>query len=140
MGEIFELEINDIQPSQLFVSEQKLKNVYKWLNKDINSYDPIPVKDLNGKTVFTDGHTRSFALYKLGAKKVKVYWDKDELDWEAYQICVNWCLKEGITNITHLESRILNDDQYRLMWHERCRKMQAKVRKRKSQGSLNKPS
>lgn len=132
MSEIIELKILDIQPSQLFISDAKLKAIYGWLNIDNDySYEPIPVKDLNGKIIFTDGHTRAFALYKLGIEKVRVIWDTDDLDWEAYQICVDWCVDEGIKNISHLNQRVLNNEEYELLWHDRCRQMQDELKKKR---------
>ncbi|TDT58389.1 hypothetical protein [Fonticella tunisiensis] len=134
MSELTELSILDIQPSQLFISNEKLMAIYKWLNaKNDYNYDPIPVKYLNGKIIFTDGHTRALALYKLGFEKIRVFWDTDELNWEAYQICVDWCVNEGITNISHLDNRILDGEQYEILWYDRCRKMQAELEERRLQ-------
>ncbi|KGN00965.1 hypothetical protein Z969_08915 [Clostridium novyi A str. 4570] len=125
MPNIFEMKLLDVQPSQLFISKTKLENVLKWLNVDsINKCDPIPVKNLNGKVIFTDGHTRAFAMYKMGIENIKVYWDEDELDWRVYEICVDWCTKDGIKSISHLDQRVISNDEYEILWYERCRKMQ----------------
>lgn len=75
---IFRMKILDIQPSQLFISEMKLNKVSEWLNyKSIEDYDPVPIKKLNEKIIFTDGHTRAFALYKMGIDNIRAYWDED---------------------------------------------------------------
>ena len=126
MPEIFKMKLLNIQPSQLFISDTKLKKIYEWLDiEHIECYDPLPVKSLNGKIIFTDGHTRAFALYNMGAEEVNVYWDETpDLDWEAYQICVDWCVEEGITNISGLSKRVVDDEGYETLWYDRCRKMQ----------------
>ncbi len=133
MQENFELTIDIIQPSQLYISKQKLLTIQKWLNSHEDDYQPIPVKRLNGKIIYTDGHTRAFVLFKLGVKKIHVYWDRDEMDWEAYQICVDWCVSEGILNISHLEPRLLDSEQYKRLWINRCEKMQAQLQDLKNQ-------
>lgn len=48
MPEIFKMKILDIGPSQLFISEHKLKEVSKWLNHNTpKKYEPIQIKKLN---------------------------------------------------------------------------------------------
>lgn len=57
MTEIFKMKLLDIQPSQLFISEYKVKEVSRWLKfEKIEEYEPISIKRLNGKVIFTDGH------------------------------------------------------------------------------------
>lgn len=103
----------------------KLNKVSEWLNyESIEDYDPVPIKKLNEKIIFTDGHTRAFALYKMGIDNIRAYWDEDELDWDAYQICVDWCVEEGIRNISHLEQKVINNEAYEVLWYDRCRNMQ----------------
>jgi len=130
MQKIFELAIGKIQPSQLYISKEKMLAIQKWLTSLEDDYQPIPVKWLNGKIIYTDGHTRAFVLFKLSVKKIKVYWDPDEMDWEAYQICVDWCMNEGINHISHLENRLLDREQYKRLWVDRCKKMQAQLQGR----------
>lgn len=48
--------------------------------------------------------------------EIKVYWD-------AYQICVNWCINKNIKSIGDLEKRIIPDGEYKVLWLDRCRKM-----------------
>lgn len=127
MTTIFELPIDQIQPSQLYISQAKLAGVHAWLEPDgLSHFTPIPVKELNGRIIYTDGHTRAFALYQKGVQTVPVYRDEDELDWEAYQICVDWCLEAGIRRIADLAGRILDEEAYKTLWLKRCAAMQQK--------------
>ncbi|MCY6960233.1 hypothetical protein [Clostridium brassicae] len=124
MSKEFIMDLNDIQPSQLYINSQKLHNVLKWFKpNEYNSYDAIPIKNLNGKIIFTDGHTRAYASYLKGVQTIKVYWDEDELDWNAYEICVEWCNLEGIKSIYDLKNRVINPDEYKILWIERCEKI-----------------
>lgn len=128
MDDYILMEVKAIQPSQLYISKQKLENVLKWFNPiDYDSYDAIPIKKLNGKIIFTDGHTRAYAAYLKGAKNIKVYFDEDELDWEAYQICVDWCNSEGIKAVEDLKERVINQSDYEVLWIERCRNMHSQL-------------
>ncbi|MGL4914328.1 MAG: recombinase family protein [Romboutsia sp.] len=63
MKDRFMMNLSDIQPSQLYINQEKLSNILKWIKpNDFNSYDPIPVKQLNDRIVFVDGHTIVFAI------------------------------------------------------------------------------
>lgn len=120
MSPTFKLSLEQIQPSQLYICDDKLESV----KDNWESTEPIPIKKLNGEIIFTDGHTRAFYAYQKGLTEIEVYWDEDELDWEAYQICVDWCRDAGIFTIADLENRIVNQQDYEKMWYDRCRKMQ----------------
>jgi len=116
----FYLDIDKVMPSQLYISKEKLKNVIKYIrNNGVNNIEPIPVKQIDNIIFYTDGHTRAFALWKMGFKKIKVVWETEELDWELYLICINWCKNEKISNISHL--KIISHNQYKKWWIKRCK-------------------
>lgn len=121
MVEIFDVEITSIHPSQLYISEKKLREIQDSLNpKDPTLEDPIPIKELNGRTIFVDGHTRAVALHLLDQKTMPVYWEYEDLDWNMYEICVQWCVDEGIHSIRDLANRIVSHEDYKLLWYKRC--------------------
>ena len=63
MSKIFLLELNKIQPSQLYLNKNKLKSSLNNLkSNDLNSFEPIPIKILNNKYIATDGHHRAFIV------------------------------------------------------------------------------
>jgi hypothetical protein len=119
--------IQSLQPSQLYISKQKLAAVESWLSENIDTYEPIPIKELDGRIVSTDGHTRLFALSRMGIQEARVVWDEDDLDWDAYRICVQWCLEEGINSVIDMENRILDGEDYQRLWLDRCKKMQEEL-------------
>ena len=119
MPETFRLRLDQVQPSQLYINRGKLGAV-----QAAARLEAVPVKELNGRIVFTDGHTRAFAAHLAGRREIEVYWEDEELDWEAYQICVDWCLAEGIHSIADLTGRVIDPRQYDILWLERCRHMQ----------------
>jgi hypothetical protein len=127
MTKTFFMKLDEIQPSQLYISSDKLRNVRKDFPSEQASIDPIPIKKLRDQIIFVDGHTRAFAAFQRGFSTVPVYWEYEELDWEAYEICVEWCKEEGIHTIADLKDRVVSHQQYERLWYERCAKMQKKL-------------
>jgi hypothetical protein len=121
---MFLMPLDQIQPSQLYINTQKLAQVMAWWEPPrLVTLTPVPIKRLNGRVIYTDGHTRAFAAYQQGFTKVPVVWDEDELDWEAYQICVDWCLEVGIHTVMDLQRRVIPPEAYEHLWIGRCRRM-----------------
>lgn len=125
MSKVFYKPLDELQPSQLYISAAKLACVQRDFDPArSDTLEPIPIKALDGRVIMTDGHTRALAAYLAGLTEVPVVWDEDELDWEAYQICVEWCLEAGIRTIADLQDRIVPAEEYEVVWHQRCREMQ----------------
>jgi len=114
-------KIDQITPSQLYLSSERLK--------DVNNIEtePLPIRRIGDELFFTDGHHRAFTLYKKGEKEVEVYTDEDDMDWLQYLICVNWCEKEGIYTIADMSDRIVSEKEFNELWIERCQSMHEQV-------------
>lgn len=131
----FKLRLEEIQPSQLYISREKYAEVLKLYESDEKSQlEPIPIKELDGELVSTDGHTRGVMWVLKGFEEVDCVWEDLEMDWEAYRICVQWCKDAGITSMFDLRDRFLTHSQYEILWLERCRIMQEDLEKRRNQG------
>ncbi len=124
MPKTFFMKLSEIQPSQLYISSDKLSSVTDGFPSEPSLVEPIPIKKLKGEIIFVDGHTRAFVAFQCGFSKVPVYWEYEELDWEAYEICAAWCKEEGIHTIADLKSRVISHQDYEKLWYERCAKMQ----------------
>jgi len=127
MTKAFFMKLNEIQPSQLYISSDKLSSVMKSFPSKPSSIEPIPIKKLRDQIVFVDGHTRAFAAFMCGVSEVPVYWEYEDLDWEAYEICVEWCKEEGIHTIANLKNRVISHREYEKLWYEKCAKMQEEL-------------
>lgn len=114
--------ILSLQPSQLYVSRNKLLAVDAAYSP-CEEEEPLPVWEWNSMLVLTDGHTRALAAFLRGEEQLPVYEDTDELNWEAYRICVGWCLDEGIRSVAHLQDRVISAESYEELWLGRCRRM-----------------
>ncbi|NHJ33374.1 MAG: hypothetical protein FK732_10975 [Asgard group archaeon] len=132
MNSVFLLKLTDIQPSQLYISEKKLAKTQKKFDpNDIESLEVIPVKKLGDDIIYTDGHTRAYAAYLLGWKEVKVEWETEDLDWEMYEICVDWCKQDGIYSIADLSSRVISHKEYETLWYERCNQLHKQMEEKR---------
>lgn len=128
MPDICELKLKDLQPSQFYISERKLREVNEWFHPaDLSNFEPIPVKMLDGIPVMTDGHTRAVAAVLAGLDKVPLVWDEDELSWEMYRRCILECKARGIHSPEDLPGRIISESEYREKWDAWCDEMQAEV-------------
>jgi hypothetical protein len=130
----FMMKLNEIQPSQLYINSEKLSIVMKTFDSNKPELmEPIPIKELGNKIVFVDGHTRAFATFLHNFSEVPVYWEDEELDWDAYEICVEWCRKEQIHTIADLKNRVVSQKDYEILWYKRCEKMQQDLKKERIQ-------
>ncbi len=135
-AKVFWTALGDIQPSQLWVSAEKLAQVQElWPAIDAHTFPPLPVKRLGDRVVMTDGHTRALAAYLSGLSQIRVYWDEDDLDWEAYEICVAWCEADRIRSIADLKDRVVSEEDSERLWYRRCRAMHQELAdKRRARG------
>lgn len=132
MTKAFMMKLNEIQPSQLYISSEKLSEIVKTFDcSNPKLIEPIPIKKLGNEIVFVDGHTRAFAVFLRGFSEVPVYWEDEELDWDAYEICLRWCKEDGIHTVADLKNRVVSQKDYETLWYARCEEMQRGLAKRK---------
>ena len=132
------ISIHYMQPSQLYISEEKIQQVRQWFDpKDLNFFPPIPIKVLDGLLVMTDGHTRAVVALQAGLTTLPFVWENDELDWDMYRACVDACKAQGITSPGDLLGRIVTALEYQEKWHKWCDSMQADILARREQDRLS---
>ena len=118
------MKLSQIQPSQLYVSAAKLARVQAAVDpRGPASLGPLPVVMLGDQVVLTDGHTRALAAFLAGLEEVPTCWDEDELDWEAYRVCVRWCREAGVHSVADLAERVVDLEAYERLWRGRCAEM-----------------
>jgi hypothetical protein len=137
MSEPFTARLSGIQPSQLYINSSRLSRVHESIRRgDPVLREPLPVWRHAGRLVLTDGHTRALAAHLLDHETVEVRLDTDDLDWEAYAICVDWCAAEGVFSIADLAKRVVTAEDFERLWLARCRAMNRELEiKRKGGGS-----
>ena len=128
MTDITQLTLKDLQPSQFWISEKKLGDVERWFEpNDLKTFEPIPVKLLDGVPVMTDGHTRAVAACRAGLDRVPLVWDTDELNWTMYRMCVAACRERGVISPDDLLDRILSEADYHTEWDDWCDRLHEHV-------------
>jgi len=114
-NQTFYLGFDELTPSQLYLSEGKLAEL-----KDFSATEALPVRRFGDKIALTDGHHRAYLIWQSGAEKLPVYWDEDDLDWNIYEICLQWCEEAGVLVVPDFANRIINAEEYQKLWHDRC--------------------
>ena len=126
--QLMKMRLKDLQPSQFYISEKKLKDIESWFDpNDLSNFDPIPVKLLDGNPVMTDGHTRAVAAIQAGLDSVPLVCDEDDLNWDMYRACVSVCQEQSIYSPVDLIERINPAEEYIEKWDKWCDVMQAEV-------------
>ena len=117
----------DLGLSQIYLNENKIKAIEKWFNlNDMSIFKPLTVHDYeNGKYTLTDGHSRAYVAYMNGLTFVPIVYDNDDmvagkLGKILYCADIEWCGRFHIENISHLESRIITNEEYQRLWIRRC--------------------
>jgi hypothetical protein len=129
------MPLERLQPSQLYISAAKLRRVRERM--DLSSaaeLAPLPIARLGQDLVLTDGHTRAYAAWVAGLRRLRVAWDMDELDIEAYELCVQWCVQEGIRTVGDFRGRVVDAEAYRSLWLDRCAEMHRVLAARRAHG------
>lgn len=137
MESIFLMSLKDIQPSQLYISTKKLAKIQEKIDpNNKESLEIIPVKKLGNDIIYSDGHTRAYAAHLLGWQEVRVEWETEELDWEMYEICVDWCKTDGIYTIADLSSRVISHKNYEILWYERCNQLKKQMEEKRGKNTV----
>ncbi len=121
-------KLTELQPSQFYISEKKLREINAWFRPEaLSGFAPIPLKLLDGRPVMTDGHTRAVAALLAGLDAVPLVWDEDELEWDMYRRCVEECRRRGVSSPADLLERVISEAEYGEKWDRWCDKMHAEV-------------
>lgn len=123
------LPIVDLGVSQLYLNEEKLIRVQEWFDpKDFSNFTPLTVYDFgNERLTLTDGHSRAFWAYKMGAECVPCVYETDimvtsELGQLLYKNDIAWCERFRIDSVCDFEERIVSASLYEELWIGRCDK------------------
>ena len=115
-----EVNIKDLHPSQLYLSEKKLKEIQNlYQSAEIINVDPISVLSYKNRLLITDGHHRAYQALLAGQDTISAEWDKDGGD-ELYHLYAQVCEERKIYSVLDLKNRILSQDEYEAKWYNWC--------------------
>lgn len=114
------VNIKNLQPTQLYLSEKKLKaiqNLYQ--SAETFNINPISVLAFGDCFLITDGHHRAYQALLLGQDTISAEFDRDGGD-ELYHLYAQACEKRKIYSVLDLKNHILPQDEYEAKWYNWC--------------------
>ncbi len=123
------LPIEDVRPTQLYLSAKKLRRVLEWFDFDEPNHGSLPAFEHDGRWYLSDGHTRAFAAYLAGAETLRIERDREireAYDFGLYLECVDWCRDADVESVADLRGRVLEPETYEAQWLERCRRARSR--------------
>ena len=114
------VNITDLHPTQLYLSEKKLQDIQMICQSaEIINMDPISVLASGDRLLITDGHHRAYQALLAGKNTISAEWDKDGGD-ELYHLYAQVCDDRKIYSVLDLKNHILPEDEYEAKWYNWC--------------------
>ena len=115
-----EVNIKDLHPTQLYLSEKKLQNIQMlYQSVELINVDPISVLAFVDYLLITDGHHRAYQALLIGQNTISAEWDRDGGD-ELYHLYSQACEKRKIYSVLDFKDHILPQDEYEAKWYNWC--------------------
>jgi len=114
------VNIKDLHPTQLYLSEKKLKDIqmlYHSVEKP--NINPISVLAFGDRLLITDGHHRAYQALLAGWDTISAEFDRDGGD-QLYRLYAQACEKRKIYSVLDLKNHILPQDEYEAKWYNWC--------------------
>ena len=115
-----EVNIKDLHPTQLYLSEKKLQDIQMlYQSKEKRNINPISVLAFGNCFLITDGHHRAYQALLVGQDTISAEFDRDGGD-EIYHLYAQACEKRKIYSVLDLKNHILPQDEYAAKWYNWC--------------------
>ena len=115
-----EVNIKDLHPTQLYLSEKKLQDIQMlYQSKEKPNINPIIVLAFGNCFLITDGHHRAYQALLVGQDTISAEFDRDGGD-ELYHLYAQACEKRKIYSVLDLKNHILPQDDYEAKWYNWC--------------------
>lgn len=110
---LFELPLEQIQPSQFYVDKDKLQAVGSFIREPNDIV--IPVLEYEGRYASADGHTRLYLAYQRGYEHVRAFMEEDqEYIYKFVKEAKSW----GVFHVKDME--LLSHEEYEIKWNQFC--------------------
>ena len=114
------VNIKDLHPSQLYLSEKKLEGIQTlYQSAEIINVAPISILAFGDYLLITDGHHRAYQALLAGRNTISAEWDRDGGD-ELYHLYAQACEERKIYSVLDLKNHILPQDEYEAKWYNWC--------------------
>ncbi|MCC8196080.1 MAG: hypothetical protein LIO49_04640 [Ruminococcus sp.] len=110
---LFKVSLRDIQPSQFYIDEDKLKAVSSFIGKPEDVI--IPLVEYNNRYISADGHTRLALAVSLGFDEIMGF------TTELNDIIVAFAEEAKKRNIlSPYDLKIVSRSEYEVVWNKFC--------------------
>lgn len=114
------VNIRDLHPTQLYLSEKKLLDIQMlYQSEELINVDSISILAFGNCLLITDGHHRAYQALLAGRDTISAEWDRDGGD-ELYHLYAQACEKRKIYSVLDLKNHILPQDEYEAKWYNWC--------------------
>ena len=114
------VNITDLQPTQLYLSQKKLQDIQMlYQPEEMSNVAPISILAFGDYLLITDGHHRAYQALLAGRNTISAEWDRDGGD-ELYHLYAQACEERKIYSVFDLKDRILAQDEYEAKWYNWC--------------------
>ena len=114
------VNIADLHPTQLYLSEKKLQDVQMlYQSTETIQVDPISILAFGDCLLITDGHHRAYQALLAGQATISAEFDRDGGD-ELYHLYAQACEERKIYSVLDLKNHILPQDEYEAKWYNWC--------------------
>ena len=114
------VNITDLHPTQLYLSEKKLQDIQMlYQSKEKPNINPISVLAYGNCFLITDGHHRAYQALLAGRDTISAEFDRDGGD-ELYHLYAQACEERKIYSVLDLKNHILPQDEYEAKWYNWC--------------------
>ena len=114
------VNITDLHPTQLYLSEKKLQDIQMlYQSVERQNINPISVLAFGDRLLITDGHHRAYQTLLAGRDTISAEFDRDGCD-ELYHLYAQACEKRKIYSVLDLKNHILPQDEYEAKWYNWC--------------------
>ena len=114
------VNIADLHPTQLYLSEKKLQDIQMlYQSVKLINVDPISVLAFGDCLLITDGHHRAYQALLAGRDTISAEFDRDGGD-ALYALYAQACEERKIDSVLDLKHRILPQDEYEAKWYNWC--------------------
>jgi len=112
--ETFSVRIDQLQPSQTYISQARLDNISRYVQFLSR---PVPVRKINGRLCLVEGHECCYALHSMGKTTIRAYLDTRPSPGEkCFKEMVKYTADSGVASVADFEDRILNPAEFRVLW------------------------
>lgn len=107
--------LEDIQPSQFYVDEDKIKAVSRFIGSGEDIAVPVMLDRSAGRYISLDGHTRMYYAYLHGYKNIKVF--ESETNDFVFRFAEE-AMKRGVHKVSDMV--LLSHGEYEIKWNKFC--------------------